>query len=178
MLSWVNPLRSLCIFSLWAEWCKELKAASFICLAFWQSRLEGWGPLALSTGMLTHGLSVMMVSGSSDFVYGYWWLPERMKKKKKRNETCSFLRQTQERLQVVFRHILLSKTVSEDSFKRRGNGHFLFMDGASENLWPSLMHQKLILKKEAGVFDKQRLLFSHSGPHPSSQWCELFTFLY
>lgn len=45
--------------------------ASFICLAFWQSRLEGWDPLALSTGMLTHGLSVMMGSGSSDFVYGY-----------------------------------------------------------------------------------------------------------
>ena len=75
-------------------------------------------------------------------------------KKKKRNETCSLLRQTQERLQVVFCRILLSKTVSEDSFKRRGNGHFLFMDGASENLWPSLMHQKLILKKAAGVFGK------------------------
>ena len=105
--------------------------------------------------MLTHGLSVMMVSGSLDFVYGYWWLPERMKKKKKKsNVTCSLLRQTQERLQVIFCRIVLSKTVSEDSFKRRGNGHFLFMDGASENLWPSLMHHKLILKKAAGVFDK------------------------
>lgn len=149
-----DRLRSLHIFSLWAEWSKGPKVASFICLAFWQRRLEGWDPLALPTGMLTHGLSVMMVSGSPDFVYGYWWLPERMRKKKKKNETCSFLRQIQEWLQVVFCHVLLSKTVSEDSFKRRRHRHFLFRDGASENLWPSLMHQKLILKKAAGVFDK------------------------
>ena len=72
------------------------------------------------------------------------------KKKRGGNETCSFLRQTQ----VVFGHVLLSKTISEDSFKRRGHRQFLFMDGASENLCPPLMHQKLILKKAAGIFDK------------------------
>lgn len=65
-----------------------------------------------------------------------------------------FLRQTQKLLQVVFCHILLSKAISEHSFKRRGHRHFLFMDGASKYLWPFLTRQKLILKKAAGVSDK------------------------